>query len=238
MTGGAQPRGADAGASGAGADDGAARSRSEQKLERLLAAAAALMARQGYDQTSIRDVSRETGLSLAGMYYYFASKEELLFLIQRRTFASLLEVQERAVAQGATPEEKLERLIRGHLAFSTQHAAELKVCTFELESIKDRQYQEIEALRRMYFRLAARVVRELLAAGRRSAASTRLVRHHTLFIFGMLNWLFMWFDPRRDGPPDRLAGEMIGLVLRGLPREPARRDGPGAAAGKAGDAGD
>ena len=62
-------------------EGGVHRERGEKKLDRLLAAAAALMAKQGYDQTTIRHVGRETGFSLAGMYYYFTSKEELLYAI-------------------------------------------------------------------------------------------------------------------------------------------------------------
>lgn len=192
------------------------RERGEIKLERLLAAAAGLMAKQGYDNTTIRDVGRETGFSVAGMYYYFKGKEDLLFQIQHRTFASLLEEQEREVEAGDSPEEKLRRLIRNYMSFFTRHSNELKVCTFELESIRGERYREIEKLRRRYFRLAASVVAELLGKAGTPAGKDRLVRHNTLFIFGMLNWVFLWYDSKRDGSADRLAGEMIELILGGL----------------------
>jgi len=216
--------------SASGADNGgdaAPRERSGEKLERLLGTAAALMARQGYDQTSIRDVGRETGYSLAGMYYYFASKEDLLFQIQQRTFASLLAEQEREVKRGQTPEEKLEFLVRNYLDFFTRHANELKICAFEIESVKGEQYGEIERLRRRYFRLAHGVVRELMGGNGRGAAASSHVRHFTLFIFGMLNWVFLWHDPRRDGSATRLADDMLRLILNGLPREGAAEDRTG-----------
>jgi AcrR family transcriptional regulator len=174
------------------------------------------MAKQGYDQTTIRDVGRETGFSVAGMYYYFKGKEDLLFQIQQRTFASLLEEQRREVERAGTPEEKLRRLARNYLSFYTRYSAELKVCTFELESIKGEQYREIEKLRRAYFRLAASVVEELLEETNPEGANGRRIRHVTLFIFGMLNWVFLWFDPRKDGSADRLADEMVDMVLHGM----------------------
>lgn len=190
------------------------RERGEAKLERLLSVAASLMARSGYDQTTIRDVGRETGYSLAGMYYYFKGKDDLLFQIQQRTFAMLLEEQTACLQNGGAPEDELRLLIRNHVSFFTRFSNELKVCTFELESLSGEQYEEIEALRRSYFRLVSGVVRDLL--GER-ATRTLPVRHHTLFVFGMLNWLVLWFDKRRDGPVDRLADEMTDLVLHGLP---------------------
>ena len=209
-------------------DDDAPRSRTEDKLEKLLTVAAALMAKQGYDQTTIRDVGRETGFSLAGMYYYFKGKEDLLAQIQKRTFAELLAEQEEVVADGGDPAEQFRRLVRNHLSFFVRHMNELKVCTFELESLAGDEYKEIELLRRNYFKLVAGVVSDLLDRSGPRANRERTVRHHTLFIFGMLNWVFLWFDARRDGPIDHLADEMVDLLLHGMPGGRPAKPGGGA----------
>jgi AcrR family transcriptional regulator len=194
------------------------RAGTQQKLEHLLSTAASLIARKGYEQTAIRDVGRETGVSLPGMYYYFKSKEDLLFKIQHRTFSSLLEAQQAEFAVPEPPERKLRRLIVGHLAFYAKHPSEMKVCTFELESVRDEAYREIEALRRRYYRLVATVIEDLLAREGRQDPGGLFGRHQTLFVFGMLNWIFMWFDANRDGPVERLGDEMADLVLHGLAR--------------------
>ncbi len=192
------------------------RAGTQRKLERLLTTAAALIARKGYEQTAIRDVGRETGVSLPGMYYYFRSKEDLLFQIQHRTFSSLLEAQQAEFAVPEPPESKLRRLIMGHLAFYARHPNEMKVCTFELESVRDEAYREIESLRRRYYRLVASVIEAVLARDGRHEPGSLRGRHPTLFVFGMLNWIFMWYDPNRDGPVERLGEEMADLVLHGL----------------------
>ncbi len=190
--------------------------RSEQKLDRLLSLAAGLMARKGYAQTSIRDVGRETGYSLAGMYYYFKNKEDLLFLIQQRVFASLLAEQEQAVAAGGDGRIKLRRLVMNHLRYFDHHANELKICTFELQSLRGEAYQTIEALRRRYYRCQAQVVGEVMGKSGVQIDADPAVRHNTLFIFGMLNWVFMWFDPSRDGSIEALGEQMLALAMDGL----------------------
>lgn len=190
---------------------GGATARTAPKLEKLLAAAAGLMAAQGYSETSIRDVAAETGFSLGGMYYYFRSKEDLLFQIQSNTFSSLLVLQERSLAAGGTPAERLRRLVHNHLTWFVSHFSELKVCTFELESLAGDHYEHVAALRRRYFALVAGVVGELTG----DPDETR-VRHRALFVFGMLNWIFMWYDPARDQPVERLGNEMVDLLLGGL----------------------
>jgi AcrR family transcriptional regulator len=198
--------------------------RSEQKLELLLGRAAALMARQGYESTAIRDVAREMGCSLAGMYYYFRSKEDLLYQIQLRTFASLVEAHEAAIAAGGPPQERLRRIVRGHLEFFANRRDELKVCTYEMDSLKGELFDEVQLIRRRYFKMLAGIVGELM--GRSGPAPRDIaVRHATMFVFGMLNWIFMWFDAERDAPIEALADEMTDFVLAGLRHGPPATPG-------------
>ncbi len=199
------------------------RPKTEENLARLLTGAAVLMAQRGFEATSLRDVSRETAFSLAGLYYYFRGKEDLLYKIQDRAFGTLLREQEALAAGAGTPEEKLRRLVCNHLSYLTSHANELKVCTFELESLQGEPYRKVESLRRRYYRLVAGIVGELM--GRPAGSRDTAVRHHTLFLFGMLNWVFMWFDPARDNPAERLGHMVVDFVLHGLPRATSARAG-------------
>ena len=64
--------------------------RYDQKLEFILRTAARIFAEKGYHPTTMRDISRATRVSLAGLYYYCKSKEELLFLIQDNCFGRVL----------------------------------------------------------------------------------------------------------------------------------------------------
>jgi len=170
----------------------------------------------------MRDVSRALDVSLAGLYHYFESKEELLYQIQYRTFAALLAAQQEVAAQPGTPEERLRRLVIGHLRFFDKHPNELKVCTYELESLGGERYRATEALRRRYYRLMARVLAELMGEPAESTQESRASRHRALYVFGMLNWIFMWYDPARHGHVEQIGDEMVDLVLNGVPR-PGRR---------------
>lgn len=192
-----------------------AQERPEDRRSFLIAKSAELMAAKGYHQTTMRDVSRATGYSLAGVYHYFTGKEDLLFQMQRRVFSSLLEEQ-LAVREETSPgRERLEALIQTHLSFFGRHAAELKVCTFELQSLQGEAYREIEALRRRYFKLIVEEVTALLAEGGQQPCP-ETVRYQVLFIFGALNWTFMWFDAARDAPVEQLGDELCRLVFEGL----------------------
>ena len=195
-----------------------ARVSTQKKLDGLLMKAASLIARKGFEATSMRDLAKAIDASLAGLYHYFSSKEDLLFQLQYRTFEALLEQQQAVAAEPGTPEERFARLITGHLQFYSRHRNELKACTFELESLTGKPYETVEAIRRRYYRLMTSVVADVIGGPSSNGKETRKSRHATLFLFGMLNWIFMWYEPSRHGTVEQIGQEMQELVLDGLRR--------------------
>jgi AcrR family transcriptional regulator len=195
-----------------------ARASTQKKLDELLMKAASLIARKGFEATSMRDLAKAIDASLAGLYHYFSSKEDLLFQLQYRTFEALLEQQQAVAAEPGTPEERFARLITGHLQFYSRHRNELKACTFELESLTGKPYETVEAIRRRYYRLMTSVVADVIGGPSSNGKETRKSRHATLFLFGMLNWIFMWYEPSRHGTVEQIGQEMQELVLDGLRR--------------------
>ncbi len=93
----------------------------DQRLDHLLSSAVHTFAVKGYFATTMRDLSRETGMSLAGMYYYVSGKEELLALIQERTFAEVLAGAEATVQSEADPIQRIKQLIHHHVTFFAGH---------------------------------------------------------------------------------------------------------------------
>jgi AcrR family transcriptional regulator len=102
-------------------------SRHDQKLEFILRTAARIFAEKSYHSTSMRDISRETNVSLAGLYHYCRSKEELLFLIQDNCFGRVLERLEKQLHGIEDPVTKLGVFIENHLSFFAANMAEMKV---------------------------------------------------------------------------------------------------------------
>ena len=65
--------------------------RFDRRLAEILTHATDVFCKKGYEGASMRDLSRTSGISLAGLYYYFESKERLLFLIQKHTFTTIVQ---------------------------------------------------------------------------------------------------------------------------------------------------
>src|ERR1700739_1922144 len=81
--------------------------RFDRRLSEILIHATNVFDEKGYEGASMRDLSRASGMSLAGLYYYFESKEKLLYLIQRHAFTTILEQLRKRLEGAGDPEERI-----------------------------------------------------------------------------------------------------------------------------------
>jgi len=205
------------------------RSNYDEKLALILRTAAGVFAKKGYHRASIRDISRATGVSLSGLYYYFDSKEELLFLIQDQCFRTVLDNLDALIADVEDPRRRLRLLVDNHLRFFVGHMDEMKVLSHEADSLSGDYRRRVDDLKRRYSRLCAGMVEAL-----KPADSTVDVRVATFALFGMMNWIYNWYQPDRDVPVQKLAEDMTRLFLEGhlgVGRTDAVPDADGPAAG-------
>ena len=128
--------------------------RYDQKLEFILRTAARIFAEKGYHTTSMRDIARETGVSLAGLYYYCKSKEELLLLIQEHCFGRVAGRLAERLQETSEPVEKLRVFIENHLSFFAADMAEMKVLSHEADALTDEMYEQVAVTKQNYTQLA------------------------------------------------------------------------------------
>jgi AcrR family transcriptional regulator len=189
----------------------------DERLERLLAIAARVFADQGYHATTMRDLARATGMSLAGMYYYVQGKDELLFLIQERCFQLVLAGAHAALAEVTTPAERVTRFIEHHVGFFASHMSEMKVLSHEARSLTRARLDKINRLKRRYVDLLTGLIAQLEADG----TARRDPRLAAYGLFGMMNWIYTWYDPKGPVSPETLADHFAQLFLTGATGSPS-----------------
>ena len=189
-------------------------SRYDQKLELILRTSARIFAEKSYHSTSMRDISRATGVSLAGLYHYCKSKEELLFLIQDHCFGRVLERFEERITGVTDPFEKLRIFIENHLSFFAANMAEMKVLSHEAESLAGDLHKHVSGKKEKYAKLARKILREIQEQETRSARIDPTVATYALF--GMMNWIYNWYDPRGKLKVAQLVDSITRLFLNGF----------------------
>ena len=189
-------------------------SRYDQKLEFILRTAARIFAEKSYHSTSMRDISRETNVSLAGLYHYCKSKEELLFLIQDNCFGRVLERLEQRLEHVADPVTKLGIFIENHLSFFAANMAEMKVLSHEAESLGGDLYTHVSTRKDNYTKLARQILREVQETQQSGEQIDLTVATYALF--GMMNWIYNWYDPHGKLNVSDLASNVMKLFLNGF----------------------
>ncbi len=180
----------------------------------ILHAAARAIARDGYHGMSMRDLARATGLGLASSYAHFASKEDILFALQSDAFDALIESARRAITAQDDSSERLQAFILSHLRFFAAHPDLLRVLVQEARALPAKKRAAIRQRKERYFALARDVLEEALdQAGHRDDAAE--LERATYALFGMLNWVYGWYEPRRHGSPEVLAATFHRITLRG-----------------------
>jgi TetR/AcrR family transcriptional regulator, cholesterol catabolism regulator len=182
----------------------------DDKLALILRTTAAIFAEKGYHEASIRDISRATGVSLSGLYYYFNSKEELLFLIQDHCFTSLLDNLDRLLERETEPLRRFRLMVENHLRFFVNNMKEMKVLSHELLSLTGEFRQIVNAKKRRYTDTCAAILEGVAPPER--PIDQRIAVYG---LFGMMNWIYNWYRPNQDVPVSRLAESMSHLFLRG-----------------------
>ena len=89
-----------------------------RNLEKIFSATLKISNEKGFQAMSMRDLSRETGMSMGALYAYFPGKDELVAMLQRQRRSVTRRIFEAWIAGEADPPKRLEAAIRTHLYLS------------------------------------------------------------------------------------------------------------------------
>ena len=184
----------------------------DEKLKQILKASARIFAEKGFHRTSIRDISCITGMSLAGLYYYLRTKEELLYLIQEQCFLTLLQRWEKAASPKTDVRSRIRIFAENHLGFFLHNMHEMKVMAHEDESLTGEFEEKILVLKRRYVKVLTDLIGELQTQGGKGID----LRVAAFSLFGMMNWIYTWHNSRRDLPLPELIQQMLRIYFFGI----------------------
>ncbi|MHC4141891.1 MAG: TetR/AcrR family transcriptional regulator [Planctomycetota bacterium] len=185
----------------------------DDRLNHILEAATGVIARDGYEKASMRAIAGAAGVSLAGLYHYFDSKERMLFLIEFRSFSALANNLREKLHGVDDPVDQLRVMVRAHVTYFASNMAALKVCSHELDSLTGPAYEETRRIRREYYEMTRTIVAGIVGSGEAQELDARVA---TMSLFGTLNWLYRWYDPKKDRSPSGLANQISTQFLQGV----------------------
>ena len=176
--------------------------------QRLLEAAADAFAAKGFHATTTRDIASRAGLSPAGVYVHFASKEDLLFQLSRAGHEAARDMLVAAAETAATPTEALRSIMRQFAQWHAEHFRVARIVQYEFQNLTPEHREAVLGLRKDI----DAVVRDVITAGVASAEfAVEDVPETTLALMSMAVDVARWYDPEIKRTP-----ESIGLTYGDL----------------------
>lgn len=188
------------------------------KREKVLTKAAELIARQGFDGTSMRDIAAAVGMLPGSLYYHFPSKEDLLIDIHERVVTGMTDRVLAALDGVSDPWERVERAAIAHLEGLLASGSLVTIVSPNFPKDRDELNQRLKAHRNAYERL----FNDLFAAVEvPEGIDRRLLR---LQLLGALNWVPVWYDPKGKTRPADIARTFVRSVWQGCAAHASPQD--------------
>jgi len=184
--------------------------------------AAQLFRDRGFDATSVSDVARALGLTKAGLYHHFESKEALLFEIMMFGLDKVRDEVLVPIRAIRDPEERLRQLIARHARIATRGQGAVAHLGDEIRSLPPSARREIEQRQRIYLDLLRRTLAELKAKRKLQIDPTVAA----FSIIGMILWLPRWFRQNGRLSQEQVADTIAAMALGGVLRERGKGQKP------------
>ena len=182
-----------------------------KRINAIAKVSADLFSTKGYLETSMGDIAEAAKVTKGGVYHYFGTKTEILYYICS-TYVDLdLENLEQSLTTIEESVDKRKFIIFRHIDHYATHASAAKTLLNEAYNLPPRYFREVKAREKRYFSIVYRVLSEYLGVQEEKNTLTAL----TFTLFGMMNWIYSWYDPKGPLKPKELSSIISETFMKG-----------------------
>lgn len=187
-------------------------STSSPTVTRLFAAAADAFSAKGFHGTTTRDIAGRAGLSPAGVYVHFASKEDLLHQLSREGHEVARDALAAAAAEARTPTGALRAMIGRFARWHAEQHQVARIVQYEFRHLTSEHQHDVLALRREIDAVVQGVVEDGVASGEFDVADPRTT---TLAVLSLVVDVARWYHPGiKRTTPEQIGRTYATLALR------------------------
>lgn len=184
----------------------------EQKRRKIRDAAAKIFAERGFENTTTRDIAKAAEISPASVYYYFDSKEVLLYQILDETMSTGLALIEEIEQSDKPLKEKLSDILRMHTRAAVDYN-KMKLLVHDQNSLSSEHKEIIKQKQRTYVKKLIEILEDLKQKGEIINLDTTVC---AFTFFGMVSWAYRWYNPKGRIRPDELSEIFNQIFTKGI----------------------
>lgn len=185
----------------------------ERRKKEIYRIATKTLWQKGYDKTTIRDIARATEMTTAGLYYYFKSKEELLFQILDSHMDDMISGIRKIPAQDTDPTDLIKKYIQYQVDTFCSDKYRTKLILSDDDCLTQEWYEQVKEKQRAYLFFWRQAIE---AYCMKNGLSTENIAIDAHCLVGMCGWIYRWYDPKGEIKPENLALKIFETFLFGL----------------------
>jgi AcrR family transcriptional regulator len=189
--------------------------KSLDRAQEIYLLAAQLFVERGVGATSLSDIANALSITKAGLYYYFESKQELLYRIVELGLDNVKNEVLDPAREIADAEERLRFIIYNHARLAAEGNHAVIIVSHEMNSLSYTQREAVLKRRREYFEFVRDTLVEIQADAKLSEIDMTTA---TFTLFGMILWLSRWYRPGGKLPVEKVCQDVCDMALKGLLR--------------------
>ncbi len=186
--------------------------RYEARRLEILRSAGAAFSRQGFSSATMEEIAEALDMTKGNLYYYFRSKQELLYFCQRFSLERLLDEAQQILAEPLPRPVQLHQLIVSQIRCMLDELS-ASSAHIEFRGLPADQLKEIITRRDEYEAMLRRLVQQGIDSGDFYEQDARVA---VWAILGAINWTVQWFSPQGDLSVEEVADDFAFFLTSSL----------------------
>ena len=190
-------------------------SKSIERRQRILDAAARALAEVGYSEAKLSDIAQEAGTHAGSLYYYFPSREDLVKEVLITSLDRISEFSDSLETAQLSPLERVLSFIR-LLVEQTLSPDDhyFRAYLRNGNQVPESIHGVLQTRRHRMRHTLARLIEEAQEAGQISTKTDAAIAAQ--FLIGATNWVNIWYEPSGPHSIDKIVADFVELTLNGL----------------------
>ncbi len=185
----------------------------EDRKRAILKNAAILFAKKGYSETLLEDIAEISGIKKSSLYHYHRSKHAILHGLIAWKIEDLAWKVEAATEALRAPEQQLRALIATLVKEYIRVPEEITVLLTQTRYLTKPALRSVGEIQERIIRRAVVIIQDLRPD---QEISRHKLKALSMMLFGMTNWIHVWFKPNGQMDADTLVDMILQIFLKGI----------------------
>jgi AcrR family transcriptional regulator len=188
----------------------------KKKRQQIFEAVVKLISKKGYHRTTLREISKESGIALGNLYDYISTKEDILYIIQEKATQAVMQAISKDNGGEFNPVEKLKRLINSELDAMNKYQDLIMIIYQESHAMFKQTLHSLLRSERSHVEQYEKVIREGIRKGFFKPLNVRMVANMIKMLIDA--WVIKRWDLRKKVSIEKMRQGILNIVFEGILR--------------------